>query len=385
MNPRTVGPSPGPTRRSSGIYYPALDTLRGVFAISVVIFHFYLQQIQLQPPDVRANLFTLGGIGAFGVPFFFVLSSFLITDLLLEEKERSGEVAIGAFYGRRVLRVWPVYYAALLVGMFVIERFTDTTSSAQWLVPFAFFFANNMIAGQSMGSPPMTYAPLWSVSVEEQFYLIWPWIMKFASERALPYVGMAMILAAPIIRYQRLDGGSISHVTQWFYSFSHLDCFGFGVLACLAKRKGIGQSLQRFPGWIGIGVLGGLMTVQAASGTIVREPQVVATGVIVYTVVPLLAAILILACAQPAESLSRGWKHPVGLWFGRLSYGIYAYHGFGIQIISKSITSDPWISLVLFRALLAITMAFAVTSYYFLERPILQVKKKLQRVPSGEH
>lgn len=370
------------SRRS--IYYPGLDTLRGFFALTVVFFHFYLLQLLIQPQASYGALFTLGGMGAFGVPFFFVLSSFLITDLLLEEKARTGTVAILPFYGRRILRVWPVYFAAFIVGFTVVDRLAGVGDTRQWILWFVFFVANNVMAGQQIGAPPMTYAPLWSVSIEEQFYFVWPWVMRFIHERVLAWIGGGLILAALVARNWRFDMVTTSHSGMWFHTSSHLDCFGCGVLACLLHRKGLGRPLYPFLGWIAVGVAVLLVAIQETTGTLVRQPELLRIGIYAYSLVPVLAGLLILACAQPAESLHGFWKNPVGLWVGRISYGIYAYHGFGIQLLEKSVRKDVGHIALAFLELLAMTFGCATASFYLLERPALNLKSRLQKVRSGK-
>src|SRR5579871_4214634 len=192
-------------QESRSIYFPALDTLRGFFAASVVTFHFLLMHLWHVPDETKNAQFNRWGFGAFGVPFFFVLSSFLITNLLLEEREKTGRISIAPFYMRRILRVWPVYFAALLVGQFVIVRLAHVEGTSIWLVPFLLFFANFGMSGLQMGAPPMAYAALWSVSVEEQFYAVWPWLIRLTSRKALPWAGVALILAAILVRDWRYE------------------------------------------------------------------------------------------------------------------------------------------------------------------------------------
>lgn len=386
MSSTPTSPSQPGERPSSpsSVYFPALDTLRGIFAVTVFGYHYFLQYAgHYCEADVRNHLIRVYGEGAFAVPFFFVLSSFLITHLLLEEKTKTGKVAIGRFYGRRILRVWPVYFLAFLVGKFVIDVQTGKNPTPEWIVPFAAFFANFPMTEGPKEFPSMAYAPLWSVSVEEQFYLVWPWLMRFVSEKRLLFVGIALIVAAPWVREIRFEFGHTTHPLQWYNTFGHLDSFGAGVVACLAYRSGHGNWLQRHLSWVAIAVLVGLCALQIGTGTMNNFPDLTVAGLISYTGVPLQAAVLILAGAQSASTLPPIWKHPVGLWFGRLSFGIYAYHGFAIVLLEKG---EPGLihGAIQCSEMFALTVAIASTSYYLVERPLLRLKSRLQVVSSGE-
>lgn len=377
------------TGKEGRLYFPALDTLRGFFAVIVIVFHAYLQEIQVVPLVRQQRLFTVSAVGAFGVTFFFVLSSFLITHLLLEEKGKRGKVAIGAFYARRILRIWPVYFAALGIGLFVIDRVAGGGSGGVWGLPFALFYANFLMAAMGvLPSPPMTYAPLWSVSIEEQFYLVWPVVASVVKERFLWIVALVLILAAEFCREWRFD--LIGHANEhfWFHTTSHLDCFAIGALAALIYRSGRAKPLQKYPLPVCLAAWLGVCLVQWNTGTIIQAPDNTLLGLRTYVLIPFLAAAAILACATAPDQTPRALTSKGMLYLGRISYGMYAYHGIWIQMLYVRNAAvmhqrQPMEQVTRLVLLLVLTFVTASLSFYLLERPILKLKTKFQRVASG--
>ena len=156
------------TGRSLG-WRPALDGLRGIAVISVVLFHFKTRPI-------------LDG-GWVGVDLFFALSGFLITSLLLEEWLRSGSVSLPRFYVRRLLRLFPAFAAFMAIALFVRIVYRDAWFSGRQSVPdslqnaaFGFGYVYNWALAYDLVSPA-SFGHLWSLAVEEQYYLIWPGVL----------------------------------------------------------------------------------------------------------------------------------------------------------------------------------------------------------------
>ena len=177
-------------------YIPALDGLRLVAFL--MIFWTHTMQgpsTDAAPPIPLYGAFRLAG--AYGVPVFFVLSAFLITRLLQMEKARDGRIDIRAFYVRRTLRIWPLYFLIVAIAVahwaFVVHRVPSgavlslATFTANWYRGF-------------LGPIDSFAAVLWSVSVEEQFYLVWPFLIGLLSLSALRRLSVGMIFAALLLR-----------------------------------------------------------------------------------------------------------------------------------------------------------------------------------------
>ena len=162
----------------SAIYLPGLNGLRAMAAVSVVLSHTIhaLGQFKLNPFLLGTN--NDGGtqgllLAGFGVSIFFALSGFLITYLLLIEKEQAG-IDIKKFYVRRILRIWPLYYVYLLLALITIISLNLYFNRTALLL-YVFYSANiPFILGITL--PFLVH--YWSLGVEEQFYLFWPWIIK---------------------------------------------------------------------------------------------------------------------------------------------------------------------------------------------------------------
>src|SRR5579872_5946528 len=174
---------------------PQLDAVRGL-AILLVIVH------NTNGKFPGLHLQTLFQNGWAGVDLFFVLSGFLITRILLDSKQ-SGD-ALRNFYARRCLRIWPLYYA-LLFFMFVIVPVIRPSESAAIFAPrsspwwaYPVFLQTFLIPSASGATGPL--AVTWSLAVEEQFYLIWPWIVRYSSAARLRQLAITVICASPLLR-----------------------------------------------------------------------------------------------------------------------------------------------------------------------------------------
>jgi peptidoglycan/LPS O-acetylase OafA/YrhL len=141
-------------------------------------------------------LIAVANAGAFGVSLFFMLSAYLITSLLLQEMQKTGTIALGSFYLRRILRIWPLYFFALALA----ALWPDPA----WRMPGNYVLAYLLLAGNWMTvliGPPHTFASiLWSVSIEEQFYLSWPLLAKWLRRDRLAYGCVAIIAIANLSR-----------------------------------------------------------------------------------------------------------------------------------------------------------------------------------------
>lgn len=150
-----------------GRYYrPELDMLRFAAFLATFLWH----RMIFVPADPTADYWawTLGTGGAFGVPVFFLLSGFLIVELLLREREQTGKVHVGAFYVRRALRIWPLYFASFY-GLVLLNQVVPgiSTNDPQVWAAFSLFLGNWWVSLNGWIAGPVD--PLWSISVEEQY------------------------------------------------------------------------------------------------------------------------------------------------------------------------------------------------------------------------
>jgi peptidoglycan/LPS O-acetylase OafA/YrhL len=158
------------------IYLPGLNGIRAIAASIVVVFHVdqFAYLFGLKPLGFGSN-----GLASYAVDMFFALSGFLITYLLLKEKEKIKDIQLSKFYIRRILRIWPLYYIAVACTLFFLSSNIITTNAS---IPTSLSLYILLIpnVAYAFGFDIITIFPLWSVGVEEQFYAFWPVLIKFS-------------------------------------------------------------------------------------------------------------------------------------------------------------------------------------------------------------
>ena len=312
-----------PLKAATKRYYrPELDALRFFAFLAVFAFH----RMDYVPTDPVKDLwiYRVCTVGAFGVPVFFLLSAFLITELLLREETATGTIHVRSFYVRRILRIWPLYFAVFF-GLALLNRFvpgTGTDNPWAWLA-FTFFSGNWYITfrGWIAGSVD----PLWSISVEEQFYLLVPILAAWGGRRALTIASYVCLAAAYVAVFLYGLHRSPGDHGEWTNSFVHFQFFAAGIL--------IASTLQgRLITWSVPVRLLGLVTgvacwFEAMLGFRVQswEPQPTAAGSVAGWLL-----ILIGTCLMFLSMLGISERHvPKPLaYLGRISYGLYLFHSF---------------------------------------------------------
>jgi len=355
-----------------------LDTLRAVAAGMVILSHWI--------PGTETFWFN----GHVGVQFFFVISGFLITGILLDARknaDRSGisrGVVIRRFYMRRLLRIFPLYYSTLAVTYLV--GIPAVRTSIQWHLLYLsnVFFA---IRGEWYGE----VAHFWSLAVEEQFYCLWPWLIMFASERVLLPLVVACMLSAPLFRWIAGRVAGLNEIAVMVMPMASLDTLGIGALFALIQRMH-GRSSNpvalatTLPRWIGIG------------------------GVIVFMGVHLIprefgshAVISALGDSMPAPAAlgmvymtARGVDGPIGrllewgplVYLGKISYGLYVLHFFVPMMTKRAIEwgglsmTDVMSPYAYFMLNLLVLVVLSSLSWHFFEKKINDFKNYFPYVPS---
>lgn len=349
--------TPAPTRQAR-FYVPALDGLRVMAFLGVWCFH-----AAGIAPFVKARplLTTVASVGMYGVPLFFVLSAFLITRLLLMEKERNGKVDLRAYYARRTLRIWPLYFLVSAVGL-VVAHLLGLGLTRESVVPILTFTANFAQGGGHLSG---TLGPLWSLSVEEQFYLVWPLVLAFVSRAQLRNVCCGMVAVALASRVG-IFAASQSWSVAYTATTSHLDSLALGTLLALNFDR-----LKGFSPAKGLSLMG--LCVAGMFAVNVAFPSSNPLGALLaYTAVPFLcAAIMALAIGTQGTFLAR----PRFAAFGRLTFGLYMWHVMPLLYI----IAHGYGTKALPFGFLA-SVAIAALTYYGVERPFLSLKHRFERV-----
>lgn len=227
-----------PVPVKSKIFFPNLDGLRFISFFVVFLYHCYMSffsYIQESDPGTYSIIKLLFRHGNLGVNFFFVLSGFLITFLLIREKEFKGSIHVGNFYVRRILRIWPLYYLCLFIGFIVFPIYKSYSGEAyvESANPWYYvFFAANFDFMHTWPVMPnaLMLSVLWSVAVEEQFYLTWPLILGLIPLRKYKYVFPAIMIFSLVFRSFYNTSPEEVHAVRYFHTFSVIGDMALGGL-----------------------------------------------------------------------------------------------------------------------------------------------------------
>lgn len=367
--------TPSEGRDGSAIQnYPALDGLRGLAIALVVGVHFgttaQFTRVHGRLGEWIDRLFYVGWAG---VDLFFVLSGFLITSILLAT--RHDPSYFGRFYGRRALRIFPLYFTAVAFALWVVPALwpdqasrllEDATRHQGWLWTYTLniAWALGWIGGVGM------LAQMWSLAIEEQFYLLWPLLVRRLDRNALLRVCAAAILAAPALRVAWLH---FEWPTGWpgAYRFTLTRVDGLAMGAALALLWGTTTSRHHLVRMARpVAAAGGailLMAFLALPRFYPDQPLVVTAGHSVLGVTFAALVVLGLHVSPPAWMV---WTPLRTL--GVYSYGLYVWHWIVHQWVSPSaLAMSPWMFVVLGSAA---SVAASVVSYHALEAPFLRLK-----------
>lgn len=344
-------------------HVPELDGLRGIAISSVIIHH------QLTP-------ISLSG-GFLGVDLFFVLSGFLITSLLLAEFAETKKISLRYFYMRRLLRLGPAL-ALYLVATLLVAFQTQSVSIIHQLklIAFTVFYLTNWRMAFGWDSTLDPTAITWSLSIEEQFYLVWPLLLTaclaFKLKRRSITGGLVLITLGIIIyRYALLEVGV--DLTRLYYgSDTRADALLVGCVFGLLHSKKI---RLRNNAWLNIAALASA----AALGLLIVTSQF--GDLFLYrggfTAVAVLSGMLIYVAANtPPRALSIVLQFAPLVWLGHISYGLYLWHWLVVREVSLY-----WLGRWEGTAKLALALAIATSSFYFFEKPINRLKSRFASRP----
>jgi peptidoglycan/LPS O-acetylase OafA/YrhL len=369
-----------PTSTLKGtIYRPELDILRFFAFLLVFMTHTEAQSADHLgghgvPVVIARALASFAIGGRMGVDLFFMLSAYLITDLLLREKAIFGQLNVPAFYVRRALRIWPLYFGFIAaVKLFPALEIPNSTFSKVNLIAFLLFVGNWSFV--FLGSVYSVLGPLWSVSIEEQFYLVWPPIVSRLSRNGILIASAVMIFIANGDRAIEIVLYGHSLGKMWENTFVHMDLFAVGIAIAVLldgaapQFKWIYRVLMFAGGLLCFAVRGGAMF-DAATGqgllALFSYPTVV------------IGCALFLLAFLGAPIRSRTLEY-----LGKISYGLYVYHTAAVEFIYRSYPGHGVIHEILRIVLcLLATIAISAISYAILEKPFLLLKKRFTFVKS---
>lgn len=359
-----------------------LDGLRGVAIGMVFLFHFAgWMSVQYSPPVLK-TLFQALSYGWAGVGLFFVLSGFLITSILLETKGQRNYFR--NFYMRRALRILPAYYGCLTAA-FIIFRLVPATRSAfpdmyrleAW---YWIYLQNWLVAAFQSPAPDLGFlAHFWSLAIEEQFYLIWPFLVYLLSPSRLAIVCTSLIIASLLVRIclALTDPSTAAQQFMYFSTITRIDCLSLGAVAAALIRLGITEGLLRKIVGVALSVSFLCLAVIIAFDPLHSMWGNIPMAAVGLTATGLASLGVLLHVVRAPPRLLR--KKSLRL-MGKYSYGLYLYH-FPVIIATDWVLKALGIAGAAYALWFGsvvplLTVTLTLLSWHFLEMWFLPLKDK---------
>lgn len=390
------------------IYFPGLNGIRFLAALYVVFWHIEQFKGDFNLSDgtngARFFLARISMPGTDAVTLFFVLSGFLITYLLLAEIELSGTVNVKSFYVRRSLRIWPLYFLIVLIGFLAIPIFIKIIQydgyypgvSSNFLHKLSLYLLFLPNVAQLFFYYPLGASHLWTIGIEEYFYVIWPVLVKYFRKNILPAI-------AGIILFR------VIFVVIFYYRFSFPDY----ALNFLESQSFYFMVINQFPFEnMAIGGLGAYILYHNHQRLLnmIFHPITVWSTLLLMSInvffmeflVPgtylgwanhfgratMYTLFIMNMSANPAFPLKL--ENKVYTWLGKRSYGIYMYHPVIIYLtfiffdLTGQADNSFQHNIILYTIITALTIIVSHLSYQYFEKPFLSFKQKFTIIQSGE-
>lgn len=363
------------------IYFKNLDVVRFAAAISVVFAHgfeawntYFIEfRYKMAPSEYFGSWYEyaqrfFGNLGI-GVEVFFFISGFLITYILLVEKERFGRISFWRFFVRRALRIWPLYFLLLALG----PVFTD------WMhygnpdyLSLALFYSNFEVIAS--GAWEFPFAHFWSIGLEEQFYVFWPPIMALVKRVSLPFIMIGLIAVSIASRIYFFESDADTYRNLYLHLLSRMDTLLIGgLIAFYYHRKPFKFAL---PVGVNTLLLLGLLT----SFCFFHYNDWGTLGAAIfkkYLYLLVFGAIIFDYLFNPRYSST----HRIKSWIqylGKISYGIYLFHNIVVIIVIKEILLNnhiyaPWAFVLVY---LSVVILISIISFEFYEKWFLRFKER---------
>jgi peptidoglycan/LPS O-acetylase OafA/YrhL len=384
--PPTVMPQPAVEAPQTLRHLPGLDALRGVAILMVFAYH-YVDVDHFQTWSMRIAQPVIHALWI-GVDIFFVLSGFLITRILLRTRDEPGYFR--NFYARRALRIFPLYFGVLAVvfGIFPLVMHDPPGAAIApqqgWLWSYLANFRMTT-GGAQFKDRALFFSHFWTLCVEEQFYLLWPLVVRWARRRTLRLICGAMIFI-PLIARVILVARHANPYACYVLTFCRMDTLAAGGILALAlehpaRRAWVGQ-YARWGFWIGLVGLAGFaayfnhdLLIERAAFEVFGYPLVTLLGVSV-------VALLALAPASGVVS-AVGRNRPL-MFLGGCSYGFYIFHYLLLPQLQRVVPIDALAERTHSQMLAVLAFAFfgllvmttvALVSYHLFEKHFLRLKR----------
>jgi peptidoglycan/LPS O-acetylase OafA/YrhL len=387
-------------------YLPGLDGLRFIAATAVLVHHVELLKGDFGYGELWRTRF-FADMGPLSVTFFFVLSGYLITYLLLKEKNETRSISLSFFYYRRILRIFPLYYLIVFLSFLVLPqyRFFDQPYFSEMLSDsffekFIWYLALlPQVVFILFGNAPVPYGvQAWSIGVEEQFYLVWPFAIKKMKNVLLLFVSVFLVFAlAPVLLAALKSLAHLRHsvlespvwFAQRYAQTVRFSCMALGAgLAYLVVHKVekvLSVLYHSYLQMFAYVLLIALMVRGYPFRFFMHELFSILFGVLIVNVS---------SNSSPGihQTFSKLLNWPLLDFLGKRSYGIYMYHMIGIQIaingyrfLFPGLQPGVLQNLVLYGAVMGVTFLLSLLSYQFFEKKILALRKYQVAAPVQTH
>lgn len=351
-------------------------------ALAVFVFHAFTLGNEMWGNFYQGSFFQVlvqvFSKGNYGVSLFFVLSGFLITYLLMHEAKTKGSIHIFGFFMRRLLRIWPVYFIVIGFGflLYPVLPYGLQTSNSGWM--YAFFLSNIEEIRNGWNDAVNLLTVSWSVSIEEQFYMAWVALMALfpflrKAKGFLPYL-LLLVVASLIFRYFHAS----DFRTLYYHTFAVMSDLALGGLFAYACfHWNIQKRMENIPKWFTMLVyLIGILTILGARKIFMGDLIVIEK-----VFLGLFFVFIIADQTFGKYSFFKADKLPFFFQLGTISYGFYMYHCIVLYYIQVLFGENEWNESVVDFALyilisFAVTWLVSVLSYRFIEKPILELKKR---------
>jgi len=370
----TVATPPGNATVLKPRHVPGLDGLRAIAVLMVLLCHF-----QLATPHWIWQVFHQGG---FGVYLFFVLSGFLITRILLSEKSKPGYFR--NFYARRTLRIFPLYYGVLALQFWVLLPIFPTPHTLAdahyqgWLWAYGYNILTAVKGQYFFSSDWMGLGHFWSLAVEEQFYLAWPFIVLVLCRETLLKLCIGIVALTPILRLAFYAGGANQYWIT-FFTICQMDSLALGAMLACLESSGRLNALVPMAWRVVLGI-GTVLVI--CSFFYPRSPETTLPLIFYHGAVALFfGAIVALAVCGAFSWLDNRVLREVG----QKSYGMYVFH-VPLLVLAMNYINLPshlrqWAwhgclaDMIFFSSMIVITYLVAFISYNLYEKHFLRLKR----------
>ena len=345
---------------------PSLDGLRALAVLAVILSHFNGWSSLPKTGELH-TVMTLLGQGGLGVSVFFVISGLLITTLLLNEKDRNGEIAIGSFYLRRSFRIFPAFYVYLICAA-IVASIAGRALPTGALATAAAYVSNYY--PYAWVHPPLKawyVAHTWSLSVEEQFYLLWPLLMSRLSTRHAIRFCYAVLLVTPVLRVVTLLALPVYAMSEQWARLFHTTADGLALGCLLAFLLREPRFVERTRLFFRAPFLLLAALYLAGSGALLTHAPQWFNALITISLTNLCIALLVLWVVlrpQTAAGTALNWQPLAHI--GRISYSLYLWQQ--LFLGPYWVPSNGWNLLAIFTA--------AELSYWLVERPCLRLRDR---------